>query len=254
MRGLSPAVMQATAEHKMIIVDLVADWCGWCRTMETQTWSDPAVVAESARFVFLQLDIEKDLDGIALARRFRVSNLPTTLLLTSVGEEFDRVAGFLPAREFLARLNATLANPRAVGNLRILADREPGNIEARYQLAEKLLTQPNYGDAEKQFSLIVQKDPRNRSGRTDGSLYYLSLCQADRSDMTAAVNSLERLRKDFPASPAAPGSYLLEGQIMLRRGKRAEARALVLEFIKKYPGHALREGAQGLLAQIDNGR
>jgi thiol-disulfide isomerase/thioredoxin len=254
MRGLSPAVSQATAGRKMIIVDLVADWCGWCRTMEAQTWSDPVVVAESARFVFLQLDIEKDPDGIAMARRFGVHNLPTTLLLTSGGEEFDRMIGFLPARDFLARLNAAIANPRAIGNLRITADREPGNIEARYQLAEKLLKQPNYGEAEKQFSQIVRKDPRNRSGRTDSSLYYLSLCQADRSDMTAAMSSLQRLRKDFPASQATPGSYLLEGQIMFRTGRRAEARTLVLEFLKKYPGHALWASAQNMLAQIDRGK
>jgi len=253
-RSLSAAVAQSTAEHKMIIVDMVADWCGWCKVMEIQTWADPAVAAEGANYVFLKLDTEKDQDGIALARRLRVSTLPTTLLLTSAGEEFERLVGFLPAQEFLVRLKTALADPEAVGNLRIAADREPGNVESRYRLADKLLKRSNYGEAEKHFSLIVKRDSRNQFGRTDLSLYYLAVCQADRSDVTGAMISLERIRKDFPASKVAPGSYLLAGQILLHYGKRAEARSQVLEFLKKYPGHTLWEKAQQLLVQIDSAK
>ncbi|MBZ5499579.1 MAG: tetratricopeptide repeat protein [Acidobacteriia bacterium] len=252
LRSLSAALGQASSEHKMIIAEMVADWCPWCKIMEKETWAQPAVIALSGRYVFLKLDIEKDGDGIALAKKFRVSGLPTVMLMTSSGEEFTRLEEYYPAQEFIDKLKAVLADPESLGNLRTALIRDQENIELRFKLGYGLFSRSNYTEAEGHFAQIIQRDPQNKSKKTDASMFYLAVCKADRSDVEGSLAALDRLRKDFPDSNVVPGSFILAGQVLLRAGKRPEAREQVQAFLKKYPGHPLTARANELLAQIGN--
>jgi thioredoxin-like negative regulator of GroEL len=252
LHSLSEAVKQASAEGKLIIVDLVADWCGWCRLMEKETWAQPAVAELSGKHVFLKLDIDKDADGTGLARRFKVSGLPMLLLLTAKGDEFERLQGFLPAQEFLEKLKAALADPDSPGNMRLAHLKDPRNIELHFKLAYELFGRGDYQESEEHFSQIVRQDPGNQSKRADASMFYLAVCKASRSDLEGCLALLDRLRKELPGSNVVPGSYLLAGQALLRAGKRAEARMQVEEFLRRYPTHPLVPKAKELLAQIGN--
>jgi TolA-binding protein len=249
-RTLAAALTQASAEHKMIISDMVADWCGWCKVMDKETWGQESVIALSSKYVFLKLDIEKDEDGISFAKKFKIRNLPTVLILTSAGEEFERIETFLPAQEFLEALKVALADPNSLGNIRLSQTRDPQNIELNFKLAYELFNRGTYREAETHFAQIVLMDAQNKSTRADASLFYLAVCKADRLDIDGCMSTLERLRRDFPGSNVVPSSYLLAGQALLRGGKRAEAREQVQAFLTKYPTHPLLGKAKELLAQI----
>jgi len=55
LHSLRAAIEKASSERKLIIADLVADWCGWCRMMEKETWAHPLVTGEGDRYVFLRI-------------------------------------------------------------------------------------------------------------------------------------------------------------------------------------------------------
>lgn len=97
------AVEQARTSGRPLLIDFRADWCGACKMLDADTWSDPAVRAEvAARFVPLQLDLTNEEDEAThrLAERYGVSGLPTIL----AGGQ--RVVGFVRAKEMLAVLRA----------------------------------------------------------------------------------------------------------------------------------------------------
>ncbi len=250
LHSLSEAMKQGSARNTLIVVDLVADWCGWCKLMEKETWSQPSVAALGGKYVFLRLNVETDPDGIALSKRFRIADLPTVLLLTAQGNEFARLREYLPAEEFLDKLKTELADPDSPGNMRAAHLKDPQNVELHFRLAYELFDRGDYQESGEHFSRIVEQDAQNKSGRTDAAMFYLAVCKASRSENEGCLALLDRLRKEMPGSNVVPSSYLLSGQVLLRTGKRTEAREKIQEFLDKYPAHPLVPKAREMLAQI----
>lgn len=247
--SIKEAKAKAAREDKLIIVDLYADWCGWCKQMDKNTWAHPSVIARSRNYVFLKLDVENDKDGIELMHRFVIEGLPTILILDSRGDEFERLAGYLTAKEFLDKLQAAIDNPSSLGNLRATERRNPKDINIRFLLATKLMISKDFAGAEERFQSIAKQDPDNRFKTTDLALYYLALCQLSRNAGSQSLATIERMRKEFPDSRVSPNATLLSSEILMKIGKPGDAKTLIEEFLKNYPGHPLTPRAVFLLNQ-----
>ena len=80
-----------------------ADWCVWCKTLDSTTYKDSAVVKlVGEKMVPLKVDV--DHGGREAARRWGVSGLPTILILSPEGKELGRIPGYLKARDFLSEV------------------------------------------------------------------------------------------------------------------------------------------------------
>ncbi len=54
------AVARAQATPKKIFIDVYTDWCGWCKVMDSKTFSDPAVAEVlQSKFYPVKLDAEQ---------------------------------------------------------------------------------------------------------------------------------------------------------------------------------------------------
>jgi TolA-binding protein len=235
---------------KLIIVDLYAEWCGWCKKMDVDTWIDPRVTALQARYVFLKLDAERDPDGIEMQRKFMITGFPTVLVLNPDGTEFDRLEGYLPADRFLSQLEKSTSNPEALGNLKVAEAREPGNVELRFKTARKLMDGKSYEEAQSRFERIVNDDQENKSGFTPNALFYLGVCQATRRQSEQALATIDRMRSQFQSADKIPEATLLSGEILMNMGKKDKARSRFQEFLSKYPKHRLAEEAKQLLSEL----
>lgn len=98
------ALVRARSEKKVVLVDVYADWCGWCTKMDRDVFADARVQSALLGFVPIRVNAEKG-DGRSVASRYRVNGLPTFLLVNGDGELIGRFEGYLPVEAFLQKLD-----------------------------------------------------------------------------------------------------------------------------------------------------
>lgn len=100
--GIWEEVLQkAQKENKPIFVDAYAVWCGPCKWMSKEVFTNDTIADYyNTTFINVKMDMEKD-EGVALAKEWNIEVFPTLLYFTPEGEVLHRncgasdVAGFL---------------------------------------------------------------------------------------------------------------------------------------------------------------
>jgi len=103
-----PALAEANASARQLLVDFRAEWCLPCKEMELKVFSDPAVAAELQKnFVLLKVDLTNEDDqpnAGAIKAKYDVATLPAVRIATATGTTIGRLNQFTPPTEFLAEL------------------------------------------------------------------------------------------------------------------------------------------------------
>ncbi len=104
----SPGVFErARRDGKLVLVDLVADWCAFCEKMDAITYRDPAVLDAIERdYIAVRADPEKVPN---LPPRFADYGRPSTVFLTPDGAEVLNKQGYLKPQWMLWMLQAVAA-------------------------------------------------------------------------------------------------------------------------------------------------
>lgn len=98
----------AEGEPRPMVISFGAPWCGWCRKMETDTFTDERVDALADQFVWVKIDIDEQQE---VAARFGVTSVPQTVILDTKGRMLGSRGGYLAADKLIALLNESLENP-----------------------------------------------------------------------------------------------------------------------------------------------
>jgi thioredoxin-related protein len=107
----------ARVEQKTIFMDAYATWCGPCKMMDRNTFSDEDVSRlYNARFVNVKMDMEKG-EGPALAERYGVRAYPTLLFIDGNGDVVHRAVGYHDADQFVELGQVALDNNRNMQGL-----------------------------------------------------------------------------------------------------------------------------------------
>ena len=94
-------LQKAKKENKMIFLDCYTSWCGPCKWMEKQIYTNDTVADfYNSNFICVKIDMEKD-EGFDLAKKYSITNYPTMLYLTGTGEELHRVCGSKAVKDFI---------------------------------------------------------------------------------------------------------------------------------------------------------
>ena len=93
---------KAKTEKKLIFLDAYAAWCGPCKLMERNVFTD-ANVADyyNKNFINAHFDMEKG-EGVALAAKYGIRSYPTLMFLNGEGEIVGKELGYLKTEDFLA--------------------------------------------------------------------------------------------------------------------------------------------------------
>lgn len=97
----SEAVNKAKAEKKAIFLDIYATWCGPCKLLKKQTFTDKNIAGfYNTNFINVSLDGETG-DGAMLAQKYQIPGYPTLIILDFNETPVHATAGFLNAKEFM---------------------------------------------------------------------------------------------------------------------------------------------------------
>lgn len=101
-----------------------ASWCGPCRLLEREVFDQAEGQAELAHYDLIRVDLDSPA-GQGLSERFRVSTVPTFVVLDSLGAEVDRVRGYRSRRLLLRDLGRFRRGDGTLGDLRQRLQRNP---------------------------------------------------------------------------------------------------------------------------------
>jgi thioredoxin-related protein len=121
--GFEEGYKKAVKEKKILLVDAYTDWCGWCKVMDRETYTNAEVItALNSNFVCVKFNPEIDkmyqfgdrkMDGRTLLLWLgygESSGFPTTYFWFNPEKEEkrDNQAGYLPPADFLKLLSSAV--------------------------------------------------------------------------------------------------------------------------------------------------
>lgn len=87
------ALAKAKAESKVIFVDAYAEWCGPCKRMAKNVFTQERVGEfHNEQFINMKIDMEKGM-GLTFRQKYPVSAFPTLFYIDSSGEVVHKVKG-----------------------------------------------------------------------------------------------------------------------------------------------------------------
>lgn len=120
--GFSDLLHQAGEQEKLVFVDAYTDWCGWCKKMDQDTFSDSAVGAYmNDRFVSTKFNMEEGF-GMKMAMRHRVSQYPHYLVFDAEGNLLTRLSGYLSPPTFIDRVEEAVYHKAPLPKLSVPLD------------------------------------------------------------------------------------------------------------------------------------
>ena len=109
-RSFNDGMAEAKKSGRKVMIDVYTSWCGWCKKMDKDTYSD-ATVADylNKKYVAIKLDAEssnsllyqgKPYTERELAEAFGVNGYPSIIFLNETGEPITVYPGYADAGKF----------------------------------------------------------------------------------------------------------------------------------------------------------
>lgn len=100
---LQKALNLAKKQHKKVFINVYATWCGPCKMMMAKTYTNATVGSYfNQNFVNINLDVEHNPEGMAIAKRYKVMAHPCLLFLNPDGSLAGKIMGYYQGESLLA--------------------------------------------------------------------------------------------------------------------------------------------------------
>jgi len=104
------ALKLADKENKLIFLDAYASWCGPCKMMARDTFSDKRVGKYfNDNFISFKMDMEKHPDGPRLSKKFALTAYPSLYFLDKNEKVVHFAKGYQEPKDLIAVGQAALA-------------------------------------------------------------------------------------------------------------------------------------------------
>ncbi len=171
--SVADILAMAKAEKKLVMVDVMTDWCKWCIELDNKVYAKKDISDfANANQINYKIDAEKG-EGIDFAKKYKIQGFPSILFLDGDGNEVDRVYGYVPAKDFMEMMQDYNKGVNTFAYLKAEVEKNPSNIEASLKLADKYSMYSESDKAKELLNKIVETDGSNAGGKTDDAKFRL---------------------------------------------------------------------------------
>ena len=199
---------RAKQENKYIFIDFFTTWCGPCKRMDENTFTNAKVQELLNSMISADWDAEKD-PWMAQATQYKISHYPTFLVIGPDGKEVDRHIGYLDPAEFIEVIDGYRNGVGTVASLEKKLANDPDNVELLYQVGTKYADAGRAEQASTTLDKVMTLDPHNAARNAEilyavGEAYYtdknyekakpyFSKLVSDHGDSEMAPDGMKRL-------------------------------------------------------------
>jgi thioredoxin-like negative regulator of GroEL len=249
-KSIAPAQKAAKEKNQLILVDMFAEWCGWCHRFEREVFPSAAFQEATDDIVLLRLDTEDKGEGTQLARKHQVTSLPTFLLLAPDLSVAGMIRGYLPASQFAQALADTRAQYASFLKREKNEPNMTKDYPGRLELAKEYLQRGAYAKTEVRLKKLTTEKGVPGSIR-DEAFYQLAVAYTMQSKYDDAQKTIRGLTAISNRGTAVENSRLLLGQIYLQQGNFKAAADELKSFKKAYPNSLLIHKVNAVLPDIE---
>jgi thioredoxin-related protein len=250
LKSISAAQKTAKEKNQLILVDMFAEWCGWCHRFEREVFPSEAFQNASSDLVLLRLNTEDRGEGQQLARKYQVTSLPTFLLLAPDLSIAGVIRGYAPAPQFVEMLKETRQKyasfQKRVKNEASMTKDYPGRLE----LAKEFTSRNAFDKSEPRLRKLTTEKGVPASIR-DEAYYHLAVVYAMQNKFDEGLKTVRELTTVSKLGDAVERARLLSGQIYLQQGNVQGAVNEFKSFKKQYPNSPLVHQINAVLPDLE---
>jgi thiol:disulfide interchange protein len=102
---LSEGLAISKSTKKPLMVDFFATWCGWCKKLDKDVYTNAEVLELSKEFVCVKVDTDKNSKD---TEKYVIQGLPTVAFLNADGTIIDKLVGYTAAPAFSLKMKKVL--------------------------------------------------------------------------------------------------------------------------------------------------
>lgn len=249
-KTVAAAQKVAKEKNQLILVDMFAQWCGWCHRFEREVFPSEVFQNATQDIVLLRLDTEDRAEGTQYAQKFAVTQLPTFLLLAPDLSLAGMIRGYAPPKDFVLSLNKTRGEYAAFTK-RV---KDEGSIakdyKQRFELAKEFMTRAAFDKSEPRFKKLTTEKGVPAPIRDD-AYYHLAMSYAMQNRFDEGLKAVRSLQAISKTGDPVERARLLAGQIYLQMGNLLGAANEFRAFKKAYPNSPLNKNVDMFLPDIE---
>jgi thioredoxin-related protein len=249
-KSIASAQKVAKEKKQLILIDMFAEWCGWCHRFEREVFPSMAFQQATDDIVLLRLNTEDGAEGTQFARKYGITSLPTFVLVDQDFSVAGLIRGYSPPNEFVKQL-ADVRGAHDSFQKRIKDEPKIAkDYVQRIQLAKDLMGRDAYDKAEPRLLKLTTEKGVPGSIR-DEAYYQLAMSNAMRGRLDDAMKTIRALTKISKVGESVERARLLAGQIYLQQGNLLGAANEFRDFKKTYPKSKLIANVDAVLPDIE---
>lgn len=111
-KDVTSGMQEGKQSHKYVLVDIYTDWCGWCKRLDRDTFTNPDLVRfVRDKFVSVKANAEDSGAGQKLAGEYGVNGYPCALVFNPEGKLIGRIGGYKDAQGYQTALQNIINHP-----------------------------------------------------------------------------------------------------------------------------------------------